>query len=64
MSALEIIGAFAICVVAVVVLIVCMVSLGYTLLAPDAERVAIAEAKVWRQKRRELNESVVARRVR
>ena len=39
-------------------------ALGYHLLTPLEEREAIARAKVWRDKRRELNESVEARRVR
>jgi hypothetical protein len=38
-----------------------LVLLGYSLVPDTAQ---LAEARIWREKRRELNESVIARRVR
>jgi hypothetical protein len=62
-SLLSIAIAFAVIVGAVGVLILACVAVGRALLPPaDAERAA-ASRKVWREKRRELNQSVEARRI-
>lgn len=58
-SALEILLAITLLPFAVIAL---LALLGYRLLTPAEAREAVAEARVWRDKRRELSAAIAARR--